>query len=392
MIAHTEESTVVIIGGGASGLTLATFLKKSGVACVVLERQGRAYIAQRQRAGVVEARGVRMFERWGLADQLLGGPIANTVEYRVNGVGRVFEVVTEAGSASRFCTQQMLVNNLLVELIDRMGGDVRFDVHDIQIENEEGRKPRVSYIDAIGSHEIVCNYIAGCDAAHGVSRVSIPDGVVTTYTHEYGYAWLAALVEAPAKEHAIMAISDHGFAAQIPRGPQRSRYYLQCALSDSEADWSDERLWNEIRLRLGDPRIENVAIHDKLFVPLRSVVHVPMQYRNLFLAGDAAHLVPPTGAKGMNLALFDVDVLAQAILRAAHTEDRTGLENYSGTCLQHVWRYQEFSQWITDTMHDAGNPSLRGAFQQKISRARLDALFASPTAIRLHSEYQQGML
>lgn len=386
-----EETTVAIIGAGVSGLTLATFLKKSGISCVVLERRDRAYIEMRQRAGVVDARAVGMFERWDLADKLLSGPVAQTIDYRVNGSGRIFEVVGEDGSPGRFCTQQMLVGNLLREFIDVMAGDIRFNSTDLSILNEENHRPIIRFCNAGETHELTCNYIVGCDGDRGISRSSIPDGVLTTYTHEYGYAWLAALVETPLTEHAIMAVSDHGFVAQLPRGPHRSRYYLQCALSDSQADWSDERLWNEIRLRLCDETIENAMVHDKLFVPLRSVVHAPMQFRNLFLAGDAAHLVPPASAKGMNLALFDIDILAQSILSAVHDNDSTALENYSNMVLPHIWNYQDFSVWMTDTMHDAGDPAQHGTFRQMTARARLDNLFNSPTAARIHSEYQRGM-
>lgn len=386
-----EETAVAIIGAGVSGLTLATFLQKSGIACVVLERRDREYIAIRQRAGVVDARAVRMFERWDLADKLLAGPIATTIDYRVNGAGRVFEVVADDGSEGRFCTQQMLINNLLKELIDTMAGDVRFEVSNITIQNEEGLRPQVSYSDASGSHELTCDYIVGCDGDRGVSRSSIPHGVLTTYSHEFGYAWLAALVEAPVTGHPIMGVSDHGFVGQLPRGPQRSRYYLQCALSDGAEDWPDERLWDEVRLRLNDHSITNALVHDKLFVPLRSVVHSPMQYRNLFLAGDAAHLVPPTSAKGMNLALFDVDILAQALLSAVRDHNRAALDNYSETCLPHIWNYQDFAVWMTDMMHDAGDPTQHGKFRQITARARLDNLFNSPTAARLHSEYQRGV-
>jgi p-hydroxybenzoate 3-monooxygenase len=387
-----EETPVAIIGAGVSGLTLATFLRKSGVACVVLERRDRAYIETRQRAGVVEARAVRMFERWGLADTLLGGPVAQTIEYRVNGSGRVFDVVGDDGSPGRFCTQQMLVNKLLRQLIDTLAGDVRFDVTDVTLQNDGEHRPSVRYVDAGGSHELVCDYIVGCDGDRGVSRSSIPPGVLTRYSHEFGYAWLAALVEAPVTGHPIMAISDHGCVAQVPRGPQRSRYYLQCALGEGPADWPDERLWDEIRLRLCDKTLGNARVHDKLFVPLRCVVHAPMQYRRLFLAGDAAHLVPPASAKGMNLALYDVDVLAQALLSAVRDHDTTALDNYSNTCLPHIWNYQDFSVWMTDMMHDAGDPTQHGKFRQMIARARLDTLFNSPTAGRLHSEYQRGMI
>jgi p-hydroxybenzoate 3-monooxygenase len=385
-----EEKAVVIIGGGAAGLTLAAFLQQAGVPFVLLERRDRAYVEVRQRAGVVEARGVKMYERWGLADKLLGGPVATTIDYRINGLGRVFEAVSDDGSQGRSCTQQMLVNNLLKQVIDAELGDVRFSVSDVTIENDQCTRPKVRYTDADGAHEITCDYIAGCDAEHGVSRASIPDGVLTKYSYEFGYAWLAALVEAPVTGHPIMGVSDRGFVAQLPRGPQRSRYYLQCKLLDSLKDWPDERIWDEIRLRVGDSTLKNAVVHDKDFVPLRSVVYAPLQYRNLFLAGDAAHLMPPTGAKGMNLALYDVDVLAEAMQSAVLQGDKTPLDNYSGRVLPRIWKCQEFSAWMTDTMHDAGDPVLHGTFRQMTARARLETLFDQPSAARLHSDYQRG--
>lgn len=386
---NTEETIVAIIGAGVSGLTLATFLQKNGIACIVLERRDRSYIEMRQRAGVVDARAVRMFEQWDLADKLLAGPVATTIDYRLNGNSRIFKIAEEDGSPSRFCTQQMLVGNLMRELIDNMAGDVRFDVSDIVIDNEE-KDPKITYSDASGSHELICSYIAGCDADRGISRASIPAGILTRYTHEFGYAWLAALVEAPVTGHPILAVSDHGCVAQLPRGPHRSRYYLQCSLSDDAADWTDDKIWTEIRLRLSDETIQNSVVHDKFFVPLRSVVYAPMQYRNLFLVGDAAHLVPPTSAKGMNLALYDVDILSQAILKAVRDKDTAALEKYSETVLPHIWNYQDFAVSMTDMMHDAGDPTQNGAFRQQIARARLDNLYKSETAARLHSEYQQG--
>jgi p-hydroxybenzoate 3-monooxygenase len=386
-----EETPVVIIGAGAAGLTLATFLHTAGVPFVVLERRDRAYIEGRQRAGVVDARGVRMFERWGLADRLLAGPVAQTIDYRINGIGRVFEIAGDDGSEGRFCTQQMLVTNLLRELIDVRGGDVRFDVTDVTITNEDGQRPQVQYARDGQTRTIACDHIVGCDADRGVSRASIPSGILTTFSHEFGYAWLAVLVEAPVVAHPIMGASDRGFVAQLPRGPQRSRYYLQCALSDGPQDWPDERIWDEIRLRLRDDSIANAAVVDREVVPLRSMVHAPMQFRNLYLAGDAAHLVPPTGAKGMNMALYDVDMLAQGLVTAVRDQDGSALADYSATVLPRVWRYQEFSAWMTDTMHNGGDPVQHGMFRQMAARARLDALFSSPVAARLHSDFQRGM-
>ena len=394
----SNSTAVVIIGAGVSGLTLATFLTLSHVPCILLERRNRAHIQTRQRAGAVEARAVDMFERWKLADKLLGGStLAQAIDYRVDGVSRLFDIVDDADSPpGRFCTQQMLVANLMQELIDVMAADVRFDATDIIIHNELGSRPTVGYMAGGSSNsdsrvELVCDYVVGCDGDQGISRSSIPPGVLTKYSHEFGYAWLAALIELPGKGHAVMAVSKRGFAAQIPRGPQRSRFYLQSALSDRHQDWPDERIFSELRLRLNEPSLPATAVvHDKLFVPLRAVVHAPMQHNNLFLAGDAAHLVPPTGAKGMNMALYDVDILATALIAAVRDGDKGGLDGYSGAVLPHVWRYQEFSVWMTDTMHDGGDVTLHSEYRRQVARARLDALFESKTAGRLHSEYLRG--
>lgn len=375
---QVQETAVAIIGGGVAGLTLAIFLQRSGVACVVLERRNRAHVEARQRAGFIEADAVAIYERWGLADKLPEGPAARGFEIRINGSGRVFERPGDDGSRGRFCTQQQLVTNLLRELIDEVGGDVRFGVTDIAIQNDEAVRPQIRYCDASGPHELICDYIAGCDGGHSASRSSIPHGVLTKYSYEFGYAWLAALVEAPVTGLSVMGVSDHGLAAQITRGPSRSRIYLQCAVSDGPEDWPEERIWDEMRLRLADDTIQNAVVLDKDVIPLRSVVYAPVQYRNLFLAGDAAHLVPPTGAKGMNLALRDVDVLAKALVSAARDGDRTALENYSDTVLPHIWKEQELSASMTDTFHDAGDPGQHGKFRQRIARVRLDAFFASP--------------
>ena len=186
-----------------------------------------------------------------------------------------------------------------------------------------------------------------------------------------------------------MGASDRGFVSQIPRGPQRSRFYLQCALSDGPADWPEERVWKEVRLRLGNDSIPAAPILSTEFVPLRSVVHVPLQYRNLFLAGDAAYLMPPIVGKGMNLALH-VDLLGAALVAAVRESDTTALNRYTETVLPHIWNYENFSTWMTDTMHDAGNPTLRGCFRQMFARARIDELFTSPAAARQHSEQNRG--
>jgi len=376
--AGIEQTAILIVGAGVAGLTLATFLRKSEVPCIVLERRNRSYIEARQRAGFLEPRAVKMFERWEMESLLPEGPIAQHGEIRINGAARPFGSVGDDAEQGRFCTQQQLVSNLLRRLIDEMGGDVRFDVADMSILNEEVGQPRVRYSDAGGHHEIVCDYIVGCDGGHSASRNTIPHGVLTKYSYEFGYAWLAALVSAaPISGQAIMAVSDHGFAAQITRGPNRSRVYLQCDVSDSPQDWPAERIWDEIRLRLCDQTIPDAAVLSRDVIPLRSVVYVPMQYRNLFLVGDAAHLVPPTGAKGMNLALHDVDVISKALVSAVHDRDETLLQGYSHDALPDVWKEQEFSVSMTDLMHDSGDPKQHGTFKQMIARTRIEQFFAA---------------
>lgn len=290
----------------------------------------------------------------------------------------------------RICTQQILVGKLLTLFIDEMGGDVRFEIDEVQLSNEDGQRPEIHFTDSQGAQRTVtCDYIAGCDGDRGISRDSIPQGFITTYTHDYGYAWLAALVDAPLSGHPILSVSDRGYSAQFSRGPGKSRYYLQCPIDDTVADWPDDRVWKELRSRLFDDELAEAQIVEKTLFPLRSVVHAPMQHRNLFLVGDSAHIVPPASAKGMNMALYDVDVLARAVV-SARNGDNAALDAYSETCLRRIWNYEEFALWLTDLLHDAGDTGLRGEFLRMTARARLARLYDSPTALRLYSEMMAG--
>lgn len=386
MEAVKKTSQVVIIGGGVAGLSLALFLERAGIGSVVLERYKRADIEAHHRAGYLDGDAVAILDRWGVVDKLPEEPPPNGFEIRINGKAKPFDQPEDGGTQGRFCTQQQLVTNFLAELIEEMGCDVRFEVADVTIENRENC-PSVTFRDAAGLHRIDCNYVAGCDGGHSVSRSFIPQGVLTEYSYEFGYAWLAALVEAPLNGPSVMAVSDHGLAAQITRGRDRNRVYLQCPLSDGVEDWPDERIWSELRLRFGNESLDSSgAIRGKDIVPLRSVMYTPMQHRNLFLAGDAAHLVPPTAAKGMSLALHDVDALAKAMLRALKDGDDAGLRSYSETVIPHIWKEQEMSASATDTFHDAGDPTLHGTFRQMIARKRLEDMFASPPAASQESE------
>ncbi|MFF5716396.1 4-hydroxybenzoate 3-monooxygenase [Streptomyces buecherae] len=387
-----ENTTVVIVGAGVAGLTLATFLLRGGVDCVVLERRDRAYVERRQRAGVVDARAVRLFRAWGLADRVVGGvPLEPVLHFRVDGEPRPFRYAVDGHADGRLCPQQVLVRNLVDGFVSD-GGDLRFEAEGVELADIAGPRPRVRYRDGAGmTRTIGCDIVAGCDGEHGVSRTSVPAGALTSYSRDFGYAWLSVLADAPANRQTTMAIHDRGFASQFPRGPGASRCYLQCPLDTAVEEWPDDRVWGEIEARFGEPVAARGPITSKTLVPLRSVVHEPMAHGRLFLLGDAAHIVPPTGGKGMNLALHDAGVLATAILTWLTERDASLLEAYSATCLRHVWNYQAYAAWVTDLVHDAGDASHRGAFRRRLARAEFERLFDSETAGRLFGEFLTGL-
>ncbi|MEV0262400.1 4-hydroxybenzoate 3-monooxygenase [Streptomyces sp. NPDC050617] len=392
MSVKDENTTVVIVGSGVAGLALGAFLLRSGIDCVVLERRSREYVEQRQRAGVVDPRAARMFRERGLADRVLdGAPFEPVLNFRIDGGTRPFRYVTDDHVDGRFCPQQVLVRNL-IDVFVSDGGDLRFEAEDVVLEDVTGPRPRVRYRDSTGTPRIIaCDFIAGCDGDHGVSRASIPAQELTRHAHEYGYAWLTVLAEAPANHQSMMAVHDRGFAGQFARGPRASRFYLQCPLDTAVEEWTDDRIWEEVEARFGEPVAVRGPISSKTLVPLRSVVHDPMSYGRLYLLGDAAHIVPPMSAKGMNLALHDADVFAAAVLRQVEEQDASLLETYSATCLKHVWNYQAFAAWFTDLMHDAGDVSYHGEFRRRLARAEFERLYDSETANRLFGEFLTGL-
>ncbi|MFE2583711.1 4-hydroxybenzoate 3-monooxygenase [Streptomyces sp. NPDC059378] len=381
-------TTVVIIGAGVAGLTLGNFLLRNGIECTVLEKHPRAYVEQRQRAGTIDAFGVCMFREWGLEEVLAGDPIPHSEGgFYIDGEAMPIDV-DDDNSESLYCPQQVLVRNLTDTFL-RDGGDLRYEAAEVTPQDITGQRPAVRYHSADGTAVTIdCDFIAGCDGFHGVSRRSIPASVLTEYSHEYGYSWLSVLAAVPAGPSG-MAIHERGLAGLIPRGLHTSRIYVQCPVDDTPEQWPDERIWSELEARFGCP-VASGEVISKQIVPLRSVVFDPMSHGRVYLLGDAAHIVPPMSAKGIHLALHDAEVFARAVIHQAREGDTGLLDRYSETCLPHIWNYQAFATWITDTMHNAGFTGYEGEFRKQVARAELQRQFTSDTANKLFGELTAG--
>jgi p-hydroxybenzoate 3-monooxygenase len=389
-----ESTTVAIVGGGVSGLTTAILLRSCGIDSVILERRSRSYVEERQRAGLVEHRAVRMFEQWGLGDVLHGFPGEDFMEVRVNGRPQLLaEGLPGQETASKSVPQQALVRGLIAALLAD-GADVRFEVADVALHRLDGERALVTYAGQDGqARAIECDFVAGCDGDRGVSAAYLPADAATVHTYDYGIWWLTILADAPMPARPLMAVGARGYAAQFARGPQASRFYLHVAEGDTVADWPHDRIWTELRSRLHSPDLPTGPITATEVFPLRSSIREPMNYGRLYLLGDAAHIIPPMGAKGMNLALFDAEAFAAAVRDFTASGDESGLRGYSATCLARTWRYQEFSNWLADMMHGASGAPVGGGgtFRERIMQARLERLLSSETAARYYAEMFTGL-
>ncbi|MFG1645823.1 4-hydroxybenzoate 3-monooxygenase [Amycolatopsis sp. NPDC049252] len=370
-----ENTTVVVVGGGVAGLTLANFLLRGGIGCTVLEKHSRDHVENRQRAGSLDARGVRLLREWGLGEVVEGSTSHDTADagmpLLIDGKKRLWKTGEDDDGA--FCPQQILVRNLIAVFL-RDGGDLRFEAEDVALEGIDTERPVVRYRDAAGApHALGCAFVAGADGYQGVSRTAVPADVLTCDTHEFGYAWLTVMAGVPADPPAVLAVHSRGFAARITRGPAASRLYLQCPLTDGVDEWPDERVWRELGTRFGEPVVPG-PITSKQVVPLRGVVFSPMRHGRLYLLGDAAHLISPMSAEGMSLALHDAEVLARAVTRQVEKDDASLLDSYSGTCLSHTWERQAAAVWMTETMHDSGDASYEGEFRRQIARKNLESM------------------
>jgi p-hydroxybenzoate 3-monooxygenase len=371
---------------------VGNLLLQAGIPCVVLERGSREHIETRARAGVLEDRVVRMLEAHGLADRLLvEGDRHGACEFRVNGeahevdYGALYE-----GQTHYIYPQQEVVMDLVAAFL-AAGGDLRFEVSDVEPRDLLGPLPKISWTTPEGERETLeCEFIAGADGFHGVARPSIPKGELKEYTYQHGIGWLSILAEAPpSTRKVIYALHEDGFAGHMLRSSTVSRYYLQVPVDENVENWPDERVWTELHKRLalreGTWKLTEGTIVEKRLLDMRSHVVEPMNYGQLYLLGDAAHIITPVGAKGMNLALHDAEVLSDALVSYYRTGGEDGLKSYSDTCLKRVWRAQEFSQWMVHMIHRDDDP-----FLAKLGQARLEHLITSRASAAMFAQNYVG--
>lgn len=374
------RTQVAIIGGGPSGLMLAHLLIQAGIACVVIERQSRDYVLARIRAGVLERGTVALLDRIGVGARMHAQGNVHTGTLLSTQAG-MFRVDFQAAvGQSVMVYGQTEVTRDLYDSLDRLGGTVIHGAANLALHGLDTDHPHVTWDQDGTEHRLDCDYVAGCDGFHGASRQAIPAAVRTEYERVYPFGWLGVLSRtAPAADELIYANHPRGFALASMRNPRLSRYYIQVPLSDRVEDWSDAAFWDELRRRLpGDvaDAMETGPAVEKSIAPLRSFVTEPMRWGRLFLAGDAAHIVPPTGAKGLNLAASDVHYLAEALIQA-HQGDVAALDAYSPRALRRIWGAVRFSWWMTSVLHRFPGQT---DFDQKIQEAELDQLRTQPQA------------
>jgi p-hydroxybenzoate 3-monooxygenase len=389
------DTQVGIVGAGPAGLLLAHLLHLEGIESVVLESRSRDYVEGRIRAGVLEQGTVDLLTESGVGDRMKKeGMVHHGIELRFGGQGHRIDLheLTQ-GRAITVYGQHEVVKDLIAARLEA-GGEVVFEAEAARVEDLDSQNPTVRYRKDGEDHELRCDFVAGCDGFYGVCRDSIPEGVLTVYERRYPFAWLGILAETPpSSAELIYTYHERGFALHSMRSPELTRLYIQCDPEDDIEDWSDERIWEELQARLatdegwalakGPIREEGRGI-----TPMRSYAVEPMQYGRLFLAGDAAHIVTPTGAKGMNLAVADVRVLARA-LAGFYTSGQTDLlDRYSESYMQRVWLAQRFSWWMTAMLHRFDGSD---EFQHRLRLTELDYVTSSRSAAKTLAENYVGL-
>jgi p-hydroxybenzoate 3-monooxygenase len=388
-----NRTQVGIVGAGPAGLVLSHLLTRAGIDCVVLEDRNRGYVEKRVRAGVLEQGTVDLLDELGLAGRLhREGLVHEGVELRFDGRGhRIPLSELTGGRAITIYGQQEVVRDLIAARLDA-GGELLFEVDDVSVSELESERPRIEFTHEGERRTLDCDFIAGCDGFHGVCRDAVPDGVLTEHHHEYPFGWLGILAQtAPSSEELIYTHHERGFALHSMRSPELTRLYFQCRPDEDIEEWPEERIWEELHTRFATRdgfTLNEGEIVERGVTPMRSFVAEPMQHGRLFLAGDAVHIVPPTGAKGLNLAVADVRVLAQALDSFYSEGDESKLAEYSDTCLRRVWRTQYFSWWMTTMFHRVSGDE--SGYMAKLQLAQLDYVCSSKAAATTLAENYVG--
>ena len=393
MMEQVVRTKVAIIGAGPAGMLLGQLLHSYGIDNVILERKDRDYVLGRIRAGVLEQGTVGLLEQLGITERLHHeGLIHAGIELLFGGTRHRIDLKTASGGKVVTVYGQTEVTRDLMDAREKAGLKTVYDADNVRLHDFDSDKPRVRYEKDGVTYELLCDFIAGCDGFHGASRQAIPASAVHTYERVYPFGWLGLLSDTPpVSPELIYTNHARGFALCSMRSPTRSRYYVQCSLDEKVEDWTDDMFWDELRRRLDKEAAESLITGpslEKSIAPLRSFVAEPMRFGKLFLAGDAARIVPPTGAKGLNLAASDVHYLSMALREYYDEKSSAGLDNYSATALKRVWKAVRFSWWMTSMMHRF--PDTDG-FGTKLQQAELDYVVHSEVARASLAENYVGL-
>lgn len=387
------KTQVGIIGAGPSGLLLARMLQLQGIESIIVEGRSRDYIEARIRAGVMEHWVAELTDEVGLGERMRReGLVHDGLEISFAGRRRRIDLKGLTGKSIMVYGQQEFVKDFVAARLDD-GLPIHFEAGDVSIHDFDGDSPRIRFTDSDGeAREIACDFIGGCDGFHGICRPSIPADKLAIFEKTYPYAWLGILAEAaPSSDELIYSNHDNGFALHSMRSPEVTRLYLQVAPDEDIENWPDDRIWEELQTRLtqdGDWRLNEGPVLQKGITPMRSFVCETMRHGRLFLAGDSAHIVPPTGAKGMNLAAADVQVLAGALVDYYKSGNGAGLDGYAASCLGRIWKAERFSWWMTQMLH---LPPEGDGFDRRIQLAELDYITGSEAGAKSLAENYVGL-
>jgi p-hydroxybenzoate 3-monooxygenase len=387
------RTQVAIIGAGPSGLLLGQLLYAAGIDNVILERRSGEYVLGRIRAGVLEQTTADLLDEAGVGARMhREGLVHDGIELSFGGARHRIDLRGLTGGKQVVIYGQTEVTHDLMDARRAFGGASVYKAEDVALRGFDTATPRVTWRTNGSTHELRCDVIAGCDGYHGVSRASVPERSIETYERVYPFGWLGILSDTPpVSPELIYSNHERGFALCSMRSMTRSRYYVQCSLDDTVEQWRDDDFWDELRRRLDPEAAETIVTGpsiEKSIAPLRSFVAEPMRFGRLFLAGDAAHIVPPTGAKGLNLAASDVRFLSRALIEFLREHSSAGIDHYSDVCLRRIWKAERFSWWFTSLTHRFPET---GSIGRKLQRAELDYLVGSRAASTAMAENYVGL-